>query len=151
MRCSFYTAWSVRRIVFSFSMMMFVVLTKVVIKMSEEKKLLEIEIDTCDMCHRLGYEVSSLNDEEDLMWLCVGEIIKPENPEDLHKALNEIRLCVVRDSSDDDIICFEWTPYEVSRIAMALTWAVSNHLIKGQPALEDIEALKTSLLTEAKK
>jgi len=115
--------------------------------MSEEKKLFEIEVDTCDMCHRLGYEYSVLNDEEDLMWLCVGEIIKPENPEDLHEALNEIRLCVVKSSSIDDIISFEWTPYEASRVAMALTWAVSNHLIKKQPRLEDIDELKTSLLT----
>ena len=116
--------------------------------MSKEKKLIELDLDTCDMCHRLGTEISALNDEEDLTWLCVGEIIKPENPEDLHEALNEIRLCVVRDSSVNDIISFEWTPYETCRVAMALTWAVSNHLIKKQPRLEDIDELKTSLLKE---
>ncbi len=119
--------------------------------MSEEKKMLELDLDTCDMCHRLGTEISALNDEEDLMWLCVGEIIRPEAPKDLHEKFNEIRLCVVRDSSVDDIISFEWTPYETSRVAMALTWAVSNYLIKGQPALEDIEELNRSLLKEAEK
>ena len=122
--------------------------------MTEEKKLLEIDLDTCDLCHRLGYEISAITEEEDLMWLCVGEIIKPDNPEDLHEALNEIRLCVVRDSSVvdfADITSFEWTPFETSRVAMALTWALSNHLIKGQPALEDIDALKTSLLKETSK
>lgn len=85
------------------------------------------------------------------MWLCVGEIIKPENPKDLHEALNEIRLCIVRDSSVDDIISFEWTPYEVSRVAMALTWAVSNYLIKEQPTLEAKDELKSSLLTVEEK
>lgn len=119
--------------------------------MSEEKKVFEIDLETCDMCHRLGTEISALNDEEDLIWLCVGEIIKPKAPKDLHEALNEIRLCVVRESSDNDVICFEWTPYEASRVAMALTWAVSNYLIKRQPVLEDIEALKISLLTQASK
>ena len=97
------------------------------------------------MCHRLGTEISTLNDEEDLTWLCVGEIIKPENPKDLHEKLNEIRLCIVRDSSVHDIISFEWTPYETSRVAMALTWAVSNYLIKEQPDIEDIDELKRSL------
>lgn len=113
--------------------------------MSEEKKLIALDLETCDMCHRLGNEISALNDKEDLMWLCVGEIIKPDSPEDLHEALNEIRLCIIRDSSVDDIISFEWTPYEASRVAMALTWAVSNYLIKKQPTLEDIDELKRTL------
>ena len=113
--------------------------------MSKEKKLFELNLETCDMCHRLGYESSALNEEEDLMWLCVGEIIKPEHPKNLHEKLNEIRLCLVRDSGVDDIISFEWTPYEATRVAMALTWAVSNHLIKEQPKLEDIDELNRTL------
>lgn len=116
--------------------------------MSEDKKLIELDLETCDMCHRLGTEISALNDEVDLTWLCVGEIIKPENPKDLHEKLNEIRLCIVRDSSVDDIISFEWTPYETSRVAMALTWAVSNYLIEEQPVIEDIDELKRSLQSE---
>ena len=115
--------------------------------MSEEKKLFELNLETCDMCHRLGTETSALNDEEDLMWLCVGEIIKPENPKDLHEALNEIRLCIVRDTSVDDVISFDWTPYEAARVAMALTWAVGNYLVNEQPVLEDLDKLKSSLLT----
>ena len=119
--------------------------------MSEEKKVIELDLDLCIMCHRVGCEISALNDEEDLMWFCVGEIIKPENPKDLHEKLNEIRVCLVKDSQKDDVsdvISFEWTPYEASRVAMGLTWAVSNYLIDEQPTLEDLDELKSSSLSQ---
>lgn len=105
-----------------------------------EQNLLPLDLDTCEQCHRLGYETAAIDEENDLMWLCVGEIIKPEDPQDLHEEINEIRLCVLRDSETDDIVAFEWTPYETSRVAMALNWAVSNYLIKEQPTLNDLEA-----------
>lgn len=110
----------------------------------DEKTLKPLDLDLCERCYRLGYESSSINEQEDLMWACVGEIIKPENPKDLHEKFNEIRLCILRDEETDDIVSFEWTPYETSRMAMALTWAVSNYLVKEQPTLSDLEKLKES-------
>ncbi len=110
--------------------------------MDDEKTLKSLNLDLCERCYRLGYESMSINEQEDLMWACVGEIIKPENPKDLHEKLNEIRLCIIRDEVTDDIVSFEWTPYETSRMAMALTWAVSNYLIKEQPTLSDLEESK---------
>jgi len=101
-----------------------------------EKKLLPLELDTCEQCHRLGYEIATIDEENELVWLCVGEIIKPEKPASLHEKHNEIRVCIIRDEDSDDIISFGWTPYEASRVAVALTWAVSNHLHQYQPTLE---------------
>ncbi len=116
--------------------------------MTEEKLIKSLELDLCEKCHRLGYETSAINEEEALMWSCVGEIIKPENPKDLHEKLNEIRLCIIRDADTDDIISFEWTPFETSRIAMALIWAVSNYLVDEQPKLDDLEELQHSFRSE---
>lgn len=110
-----------------------------------EKTLFPLDLDTCEQCHRLGYETSAIDEENELMWLCVGEIIKPEKPTNLHEKMNEIRICIIRDKDTDEITSFEWTPYESSRVAMALIWAVSNHLHQYQPALEDIEKLQKSL------
>lgn len=108
----------------------------------KEKNLLPFDLDICEQCHRLGYETSAIDEENDLMWLCVGQIIKPEDPQDLHEKMNEIRLCVLRDAETDDVVVFDWTPYETSRVAMALIWALSNHLIKEQPTLNDLEVTK---------
>ena len=115
--------------------------------MDEEKTLKSLDLDTCEKCHRLGSEISAINEKEDLMWACVGEIIKPENPKDLHEKMNEIRLCIIRDADTDDIISFEWTPFETSRIAMALLWAVSNYLVDEQPKLEELDELQNSFRT----
>lgn len=111
----------------------------------EEKNLLPLDLDTCEQCHRLVYETSAIDEENDLMWLCVGEIIKPDKPKNLHEEINEIRVCIIRDKDSDEIIGFEWTPYEAARVAMALTWAISNYLHQYQPTLEDIENLKYSM------
>ncbi len=110
--------------------------------MDDEKTLRSLDLDLCEKCYRLGYESSSINEQEDLMWACVGEIIKPENPKDLHEKLNEIRVCIIRDEATDDIVSFEWTPYEASKMASALAWAVSNYLVEEQPTLSDLEELK---------
>ena len=103
----------------------------------EEKNLLPLDLETCEQCHRLGYETSAIDEENDLMWLCVGEIIKPEKPTNLHEKFNEIRVCIIQDKDTDDILSFEWTPYETSRVAMALIWALSNYLVKEQPTLDE--------------
>lgn len=111
----------------------------------EEKELIPLDLDCCDKCHGLGYETSAIDEKRNLMWLCVGEIIKPENPKTLHEKFNEIRICIIRDRSKDEIVSFEWTPFEASRAAMALTWAVSNYLCREQPKLEEIKELQKSL------
>ena len=116
----------------------------------EEKELLPLDLDCCSQCHRLGYETSAIDEEKDLMWLCVGEIIKPDNPQNLHEKLNEIRICLIRGDDINDIVSFEWTPFEASRAAMALTWAVSNYLCKDQPKLEEMEELQKTLQKESK-
>ena len=111
----------------------------------EERNLLPLDLDCCEKCHRLGYETSALDEEKDIMWLCVGEMIKPDNPKDLHEKLNEIRICLIRSDDVNDIVSFEWTPYEASRVSMALTWAVSNYLHRDQPKLEEMKELQQSL------
>jgi len=104
----------------------------------EEEKFLPIETEDCESCERIGWETATLGDGTKFAWVCVGQIIKPENPSDSHEERNEIRLCLVKSKENlDDIFAFTWTPYEVTRIMLALTWGLSGYLIDNQPKGDD--------------
>ena len=100
------------------------------------QKILTLDNDLCDQCHKLGSEIAA-DQEGAYEWCCVGEIIMPEEPKDLHEELNSVRFCLLRGARDSKIFAQEWTTYETSRVAMALIWAVSNDLIKDQPKMEE--------------
>lgn len=94
------------------------------------------DVESCANCHRLLEEVGYLEDEDELQtkWFCVGRLInKPENP-NKHDRVNKIRMCL-RGSGGFHL--WEWTPFEASRVGLALTFAVTDCLLELQPKTEN--------------
>ncbi len=73
--------------------------------------------DNCESCHQMGIEASrDENKDKDHQWLCVGEIIKPENPKDLHEKYNSIRLCIINSFEDERIILQDGSKLTIQEI-----------------------------------
>jgi len=91
--------------------------------------------EACDTCNRLLQEFDYFNDTDELptKWLCVGRIVKPENPKNQHQEHNEIRVCLWDNTKPHGKACFDWTPYEVQTVAVALNFAVGDYLVEFQP------------------
>lgn len=91
--------------------------------------------ELCDKCEMMGYEyaIDEEYDNKHLKWLCVGEIIRPENPKDLHEEYNQIRICILKSYEPFKVTAHEWTPWEASRVIVGLSSAISNTIVGDQP------------------
>ncbi len=92
--------------------------------------------ESCGKCSRLLQEFDYFEDADELptKWFCVGRLInKSENPDE-HEEVNEIRMCL---QGSEGVQSWEWTPFEASRVGLALTFAVTDFLLELQPDRED--------------
>lgn len=110
-----------------------------------ERKYNDWAHEACETCNRISQEFDYCNDTDELptKWLCFGRIIKPENPKDEHEKHNEIRVCLWDPTKPDSKACFDWTPFEVQTVSVALGFAVGDYLIEFQPS-----AVQDSLSSE---
>ena len=104
-----------------------------------EDEVEPIGSDLCQHCDPI-YQTVCINDEgKKREWACVGMITQPEDPMNVHDALNTVRICIER--GEDKITSHEWTPYEAHTIALMLQMAVNTHLEDGQPTVEHVAEL----------
>ena len=105
--------------------------------MSKNDEYLDWEVPQCDNCTRTAHHAiwHDTNEEEiPQKWVCVGNIPKPNDPNDTHDLVNKIRICIRKNDKETDQ--YEWTPYEASIISAFLTMAISNELYEDQPYLD---------------
>ena len=99
-----------------------------------------LECETCDNCEKVMGLPACLEDGSVYEWGCVGLIIKPEDPNDIHDALNKIRICI--ESSDPSkLTTHEWTPWEAQMITVAMSIVVAKYLESGQPTHDQVNEL----------
>ena len=101
----------------------------------DEKDYNDWTHEGCETCDRILQDFLTFHESDELptKWLCVGRIIKPDNPKDEHEKQNEIRVCLWDHTKSDGKACFDWTPFEVQTLLVALGFAVSDYLIESQP------------------
>ena len=104
-----------------------------------ERKYNDWKYEACDTCNRIAQEFDFFEDEDELptKWLCVGRIIKPEKPKDLHEKHNEIRCCLWDTTKKNNKASFDWTPFEALTTATALNFVVGDYLMGFQPEKGD--------------
>lgn len=101
-----------------------------------DDEFLDWEVSECDNCERTGHKTAWFDIHKiPEKWVCVGNIPKPNNPNDTHDLLNKVRICFTK--SDKKIEQFEWTPYEASIVSLFLNMAVANELYEDQPYLDE--------------
>ncbi len=102
------------------------------------KKPIPLTCDLCDTCESI-FTAPAYNSEGVLEeWVCSGLIQKPTDENDIHDAMNTIRLCV---ETPGGLTAHEWTTWEGSIVAAALTLAVAVDLEKNQPTLGRVKEL----------
>lgn len=91
--------------------------------------------ELCHKCDMMGFDgaFDDENLEKQVKWICVGEIIRPEIPKTTHEEYNKIRICLLKSLKPFDVVSFEWTPWEASRVLVALGVAIGNVLVVDQP------------------
>ena len=96
---------------------------------------------TCDLCETCesiftapAYNPKGVLEE----WVCSGPIQKPTDENDIHDAMNTIRLCIEKPGG---LTAIEWTTWEGSVVATALNMAVTLDLEHNQPTLARVDEL----------
>lgn len=104
--------------------------------MSEKPK--ELKCDLCDSCESIftapAYNTEGILEE----WVCSGLIQKPTDENDIHDAMNTVRLCLEKPGG---ITAHEFTTWEGSIVAAALNLTVAVDLENNQPTLGRVEEL----------
>ena len=104
-----------------------------------EEKFIPLECDLCPSCECV-FSVPAYNFEGVLEeWVCTGLIQKPTDEKDVHDAINTIRICI--EKLGGKVTSHEWTTWEASCVALALSMAVTKDLENNQPTLERVEEL----------
>ena len=99
----------------------------------DDEEFIDWECPECEFCECIAYH-SVRRKENDVpeKWICVGRIIKTENPKDLHEALNEIRFCIANLETENETKQWEWTPYEALSVSLILQYGVRDVLKEKQ-------------------
>jgi len=105
--------------------------------MSSEEPI-ELCCDLCDSCESCftapAYNVDGVLEE----WVCCGLIQKPTDENDVHDIMNTIRICL---ENQGGITSHEFTTWEASCVATALSLAVTKDLEHNQPTLARVKEL----------
>ena len=103
-----------------------------------EEITVQLKCDLCDTCESI-FTAPAYNTKGVLAeWVCSGIIKKPTDENDIHDAMNTIRLCIEKPRG---LTAFEWTTWEGSIVAAALNLAVAVDLETNQPTLGRVNEL----------
>lgn len=99
----------------------------------------ELSCDLCPSCECV-FTAPAYNSEEVLEeWVCSGLIQKPTDENDVHDVMNTVRICILKEHGK--ITSHEFTTWEASCVATALSLAVTKDLEHNQPTLGRVEEL----------
>jgi len=110
------------------------------VQVEEEETECILECELCDRCEKVMGLPACNEDGSIYEWGCVGLITEPEEHDDIHDALNKIRICV-ETSDPEKLSSHEWTPWEAQMVALAMTCVVAKYLESGQPTHDQVEEL----------
>lgn len=99
-----------------------------------------LECELCERCEKVMGLPACNKDGSTYEWACVGLITEPEEHNDVHDALNKIRICV-ETSDPKKLSSHDWTPWEAQMVALAMTCVVAKYLESGQPTHDQVEEL----------
>jgi len=114
--------------------------------LEEEEGYIDWECDECKSCERVAFHAIHKKEKDiEEKWLCVGKIIRPNNPKNLHDAMNQVRFCIADLSTENESKQWSWTPYEALTVSTILQHGV--RAILNDQHDDEFQKLKNSLST----
>ena len=115
--------------------------------LDEEEGFIDWECDECKTCERAVFHTIHKKENDTAeKWLCAGKIIRPENPQDLHEAMNQVRFCIADLKTENESKQWSWTPYEALTVSTILQHAV--RVILNDQHNDEFQRLQKSLSSE---